>query len=62
MFTKKFNFFIKFRTSIFPVSGALQLKISGAKAESPISSQMCAYSRFVRPAPYLKNYYCVSKL
>ena len=40
-------------TSILPVSGALQLKTSEAKGERPMTSQMCAYSRFVRPAPYL---------
>ena len=40
------------RTSMFPVSGAEQLKGSEAYGERPISSQMWAYSRLVRPAPY----------
>ncbi len=40
------------RTSILPVSGAEQLKTSGAKcAQRPMSSQSGAYSTFVNPAP-----------
>ena len=38
-------------TSIFPVSGAEQLKTSPAKPTLPIISQSGAYSTFVRPAP-----------
>src|SRR5438477_3321668 len=38
-------------TSMFPVSGAEQLKTSGARCERPMSSQSGAYSRLVRPAP-----------
>mmetsp|Transcript_25542 Transcript_25542/g.37728 ORF Transcript_25542/g.37728 Transcript_25542/m.37728 type:complete len:299 (-) Transcript_25542:1119-2015(-) len=38
-------------TSIFPVSGALQLNTSGAMREWPVSSAMIAYSRLVNPAP-----------
>src|SRR2546423_13092051 len=36
---------------MLPVSGAEQLKTSGAIGERPITSQRGAYSRFVRPAP-----------
>ena len=36
---------------MLPVSGAEQLKTSGARCERPISSQSGAYSRLVRPAP-----------
>jgi hypothetical protein len=36
---------------MFPVSGALQLKTSGASRLRPISSAMGAYSSVVRPAP-----------
>src|SRR5580700_4136051 len=39
-------------TSILPVSGALQLKTSGAIDERPVISAKGAYSTFVRPAPY----------
>src|ERR1700756_4489773 len=39
------------RTSILPVSGAEQLKTSGAIALRPIISHSGAYSRFVSPAP-----------
>ena len=39
-------------TSMFPVSGALQLKTSGAKETWPMSSARGAYSRLVRPAPH----------
>ena len=38
-------------TSIFPVSGALQLKICGAQNERPMISHRYPYSRFERPAP-----------
>src|ERR1700692_3627294 len=38
-------------TSIFPVSGAEQLKTSGPISLRPIISQSGAYSRFVSPAP-----------
>jgi hypothetical protein len=37
---------------MFPVSGALQLKTSGAQIVRPMISQSGAYSRFVSPAPY----------
>src|SRR5580700_12054027 len=40
------------RTSIFPVSGGLQLKTSGAMEQRPIVSANGAYSTFVSPAPY----------
>ena len=36
---------------MFPVSGAEQLKASGAMLERPMISQRCAYSRLVKPAP-----------
>ncbi len=36
---------------MLPVSGAEQLKTSGAIAERPMISQSGAYSRLVRPAP-----------
>src|SRR5262249_41229208 len=39
------------KTSMLPVSGAEQLKTSGAICERPISSHSGAYSRLVRPAP-----------
>src|SRR5690606_40264780 len=39
-------------TSIFPVSGALQLNTSGAISERPIISHKGAYSKLVSPAPY----------
>ena len=39
-------------TSMFPVSGALQLQTSGPIVERPIISHSGAYSRLVRPAPY----------
>jgi hypothetical protein len=38
-------------TSMLPVSGALQLKISEAKKLRPISSASGAYSTLPRPAP-----------
>src|SRR6185503_6924200 len=38
-------------TSMLPVSGAEQLKTSGAMGERPMISQSGAYSRLVRPAP-----------
>src|SRR3546814_5402909 len=38
-------------TSMLPVSGALQLKTSGARKLLPISSASGAYSTWVRPAP-----------
>src|SRR5712692_777375 len=38
-------------TSMLPVSGALQLKISGARKLLPISSARGAYSTVFRPAP-----------
>ena len=41
------------RVSMLPVSGAWQLNTSGAYRERPITSQRWAYSRLVRPAPYL---------
>mmetsp|Transcript_2769 Transcript_2769/g.9347 ORF Transcript_2769/g.9347 Transcript_2769/m.9347 type:complete len:207 (-) Transcript_2769:1312-1932(-) len=37
------------KTSMLPVSGALQLKSSGAQRQRPISSASVAYSRFVSP-------------
>jgi hypothetical protein len=37
---------------MLPVSGAEQLKTSGAIGERPMISQSGAYSRLVRPAPY----------
>src|SRR5580698_1969016 len=40
------------RTSMFPVSGGLQLKTSGAMEHRPIISAKGAYSTFVSPAPY----------
>src|SRR5690606_32493805 len=43
------------RTSMFPVSGALQLKTSGAILDLPIISHKNAYSKFVSPAPYLRS-------
>ena len=39
-------------TSILPVSGALQLKISELNSTRPISSHSGAYSALVNPAPY----------
>src|ERR1700721_1063488 len=39
-------------TSMFPVSGALQLNTSGAIDDGPVISASGAYSTFVRPAPY----------
>src|SRR5712692_5104767 len=39
------------RISMFPVSGAEQLKTSGAHGTRPMISQRGAYSRLVRPAP-----------
>src|SRR6266436_2342622 len=39
------------RTSMLPVSGAEQLKTSGAISLRPIISHSGAYSRFVSPAP-----------
>jgi hypothetical protein len=36
---------------MLPVSGALQLKTSGAMGLRPMTSQRGAYSRFERPAP-----------
>src|ERR1700685_1100441 len=39
-------------TSMFPVSGALQLKTSGAIDDRPVISASGAYSTLVRPAPY----------
>ena len=39
--------------SMLPVSGALQLKISGATRLRPVISAMQPYSRFVNPAPLL---------
>ena len=36
---------------MLPVSGAEQLKTSGAMGERPMISQSGAYSRLVRPAP-----------
>src|SRR5512137_440849 len=36
---------------MLPVSGAEQLKTSGAMGERPMTSQSGAYSRLVRPAP-----------
>ena len=39
-------------TSMLPVSGALQLKTSGAIEERPVISARGAYSTLVRPAPY----------
>jgi hypothetical protein len=38
-------------TSMFPVSGAEQLKTSGAIGERPMISHRGAYSRLVRPDP-----------
>src|SRR5262252_9772457 len=38
-------------TSMFPVSGAEQLKTSGAMGLRPMISHSGAYSRFVNPAP-----------
>src|SRR3546814_5542166 len=38
-------------TSMLPVSGASQLKTSGARKLLPISSASGAYSTWVRPAP-----------
>src|SRR3954451_2422554 len=38
-------------TSMFPVSGALQLKTCGASAERPVSSAIGAYSVLVSPSP-----------
>src|SRR5258705_419445 len=38
--------------SMLPVSGAEQLKTSGAMGERPMISQSGAYSRLVRPAPH----------
>src|SRR2546428_12571071 len=37
--------------SMLPVSGAEQLKASGAMGDRPMISQSGAYSRFVSPAP-----------
>jgi hypothetical protein len=39
-------------TSMFPVSGALQLIASGAMCDRPEISASGAYSRFVRPPPH----------
>mmetsp|Transcript_1612 Transcript_1612/g.6359 ORF Transcript_1612/g.6359 Transcript_1612/m.6359 type:complete len:247 (+) Transcript_1612:1979-2719(+) len=39
------------RVSMLPVSGALQLKTSGANGHAPMASDSGAYSRFVRPGP-----------
>src|ERR1017187_7034620 len=39
-------------TSMLPVSGALQLKTSGAIEERPVISARGAYSTLVRPTPY----------
>src|SRR5215831_13858739 len=39
-------------TSMFPVSGAEQLKASGAIQLRPMISHKGAYSRFVSPAPF----------
>src|SRR5215210_1398666 len=43
------------RTSMFPVSGALQLKTSGAMRLRPMISHSGAYSRLERPAPYSES-------
>ncbi len=40
------------KTSILPVSGALQFIASEAKCVLPISSAKCAYSKLLKPAPY----------
>ena len=40
---------------MLPVSGAPQLKISGAISERPIISQRCAYSTLVSPEIEGKN-------
>src|SRR5712692_9452284 len=40
------------KVSMLPVSGAEQLKTSGAIGERPMISHNGAYSRLVRPAPY----------
>jgi hypothetical protein len=37
---------------MLPVSGALQLKTSGAMGERPITSHSGAYSRLLSPGPY----------
>ncbi len=37
---------------MLPVSGAEQLKASGAMGEDPMISQSAAYSRLVSPAPF----------
>ncbi len=42
-------------TSMLPVSGAEQLKISEAMGERPMTSQSEAYSRLVSPAPWLDS-------
>src|ERR1700690_4605346 len=39
-------------TSMLPVSGALQLKTSGAIDDRPVISASGAYSTLVSPAPY----------
>ena len=39
------------KTSMFPVSGAEQLKTSDAIPDRPICSARCEYSKFVNPAP-----------
>nr|GMD31567.1 Uncharacterised protein [Ipomoea batatas] len=43
-------------TSIFPVSGAPQLKTCGAQIERPIISQRYPYSRLESPAPNKQSY------
>ena len=40
---------------MLPVSGAEQLKASGATCERPMISHSGAYSRLVRPAPYFDS-------
>ena len=42
-------------TSILPVSGAEQLKTSGAIVERPMTSQSGAYSKLLSPAPYSES-------
>ncbi len=39
-------------TSMFPVSGGMQLVASGASSDWPMSSHNGAYSRLLSPAPY----------
>lgn len=43
-------------TSIFPVSGALQLNISGAHTLRPIISHTWEYSKLLRPTPRRGNW------